>query len=232
MALMLSCCCSQARIASKYKFSCFFKPLDRCKLLWYENKLITSLTSAAAENSDTAGATSVTVTWCLGLRQWWACCPGSRLTSGGRCSCTGPGRCEPPAQQRHYQTHPGLRCCSRAASVACSPSPAGAGSSAHWSVVQGRHNSKKQSGSCSFLFGNTDLQYDWRDSPARWSACSWRCWGQGAPLQNTGSLLDLGQEPDPPGTAEELENTKENKCFKGFCSYRFRGIPYLRHSDA
>lgn len=66
-----------------------------------------------------------------------------------------------------------------------------------------------EEGAFSFLFGHADLRYDGRVSPARWSVCSWRCWSRGAPLQNTGSLLDLGREPGPPGTAAELEHTKE-----------------------
>lgn len=171
--------------------------------------------------SDPAGAT------CSGgegmLRQWWACCPGSRLTSGGRCSCTGPGRCAPPAQRQHYQTCPGSGCCSRPASAARSPTPAGAGSSAHWSVGE--------AGFFSVLFSNVHRRCDRRVSPAQWSVCSWRCWDHGAPLQNTESLWDLGQESDPPGTAAELERTEENQCFKGFRSYRFHGIAYTRHSD-
>lgn len=151
------------------------------------------------------GPHPATAPWCLRLRQWWTCCPGSRLTSGGCCSCTGPGRCVPPAQRQHCQTRPGLGCCSRAASAERSPTPAGAGSSAHWSVIWGGGGG---GGSVSFLFANVDLRYDWQVSPARQSVCSWRCWGRGAPLQNTELLLDLGQEPDPPGTAAELEHTK------------------------
>ena len=72
-------------------------------------------------------------------------------------------------------------------------------------------------GSFSFLLGNLDLCCDWRVSPARWSVCSWRCWDHGAPLRNTGSLLDLGPEADPPGTAAQLDHAKQNRRFKGYC---------------
>lgn len=65
-----------------------------------------------------------------------------------------------------------------------------------------------------FIGNAEDLRCDWRVSPAQWLVCSWRCWDLGAPLQNTTSLRDLEQEADPPGTAAELEDAKENKCFK------------------
>lgn len=43
---------------------------------------------------------------------------------------------------------------------------------------------------------------------AQWSVWPWHYWDHGAPLQNTGSLLDQEQDTDPPGTSVKLEHTK------------------------
>lgn len=79
---------------------------------------------------------------CSQFRQWWARCPCSRRTSGGRCSCTGPGRCEPSGHWPRNQTCPGVSCCSRAAVDARSLPPAGAGSWPLWSA-NGRGDNKQ-----------------------------------------------------------------------------------------
>ncbi len=72
---------------------------------------------------------------CSQFRQWWACCPCSRLASGGRCSCTSPGRCGPSGLKQDYQASPGLCCCCRTGNAACSLRPAGAGSLPQWSAM-------------------------------------------------------------------------------------------------
>lgn len=76
---------------------------------------------------------------CPQVRQWWARCLCSRPTSGGRCSCTSPGRCEPSGQWPRYQASPGFGWCSKAGSAACSLCPAGSGSLPHWSAVDRWH---------------------------------------------------------------------------------------------
>lgn len=154
---------------------------------------------------------------CSQFRQWWACCPCSRRTSGGRCSCTGPGRCEPSGHWPQNQTCPGVSCCSRAAVDARSLPPAGAGSWPLWSA-NGRGDNKQHLQRFIFLClgkvsGIWIPNFDWHImtglvSPAQWSVCSWRCSDHAAPHQNTESLPGREQETAPPGTAAELEHTK------------------------
>ena len=161
---------------------------------------------------------------CSQFRQWWACCPCSRLTSGGRCSCTSPGRCEPSGRWPHYPASPGSGCCSRAGSDACSLPRAAAGSSPQWSVI-GRGGRKMWF--ISNIFQRLDFLSResvktplsrlkniethvviWLLVPAQWSVWSWHCWDHGAPLQNTESQLDPEQKTGPPGTDVELKHTK------------------------